>query len=78
MQTLIANGKVAMQDPNNYEARANLMWSGTMAHNNILGVGREQDWSSHHRFTNSTRIMEVPSIRFYKEAVWHSEKSHAS
>ena len=47
MQTLIANGKVAMQDPNNYEARANLMWSGTMAHNNILGVGREQDWSSH-------------------------------
>lgn len=31
-----------------YEVRANIMWAGTMAHNNICGVGREQDWASHH------------------------------
>ena len=34
-------------DPNNYEARANIMWAGMMAHNNSCGVGRSQDWSSH-------------------------------
>lgn len=31
-----------------YEVRANIMWAGTIAHNNICGVGREQDWASHH------------------------------
>lgn len=34
-------------DPNNYEARANIMWAGTVAHNGIVGVGRSQDWNSH-------------------------------
>lgn len=32
---------------NNYDARANIMWAGMVAHNNICGVGRSQDWSSH-------------------------------
>ena len=30
-----------------YDARANIMWAGMVAHNNICGVGRSQDWSSH-------------------------------
>ena len=34
-------------DPNDYEARANIMWAGMVAHNNIVGVGRAQDWNSH-------------------------------
>ena len=34
-------------EPNNYEARANIMWAGMVAHNNIVGVGRDQDWNSH-------------------------------
>jgi alcohol dehydrogenase YqhD (iron-dependent ADH family) len=36
-----------IEDPNNYEARANIMWAGMVAHNNLVGVGRDQDWSSH-------------------------------
>lgn len=36
-----------IREPMNYEARANLMWAGTLAHNDICGVGREQDWASH-------------------------------
>ena len=36
-----------IEDPNNYAARANIMWAGMMAHNNSCGVGRSQDWSSH-------------------------------
>ncbi len=36
-----------IENPNDYDARANVMWAGAMAHSNILGVGREQDWGSH-------------------------------
>ncbi len=37
-----------LEEPDNYGARANLMWAGMLAHNDICGVGREQDWASHH------------------------------
>jgi alcohol dehydrogenase len=36
-----------IEDPNNYQARANIMWAGMMAHNNSCDVGRSQDWASH-------------------------------
>lgn len=36
-----------MADPQDYDARAELMWAGMLAHNNSCGVGREQDWASH-------------------------------
>lgn len=47
MKTIINQGRIAIREPENYEARAALMWAGTIAHNDILGVDREQDWSSH-------------------------------
>ena len=47
MLTLIHEGPRVIEDPNNYEARANIMWAGMMAHNNSCGVGRSQDWNSH-------------------------------
>jgi len=46
--TMVKEGKRVMEDPNNYEARANIMWAGMVAHNNITGVGRQQDWGTHH------------------------------
>lgn len=45
--TMVKEVPRVIADPNNYEARANIMWAGMVAHNNIVGVGREQDWSSH-------------------------------
>ncbi len=36
-----------ISNPLDYEARATLMWAGMLAHNNLCGVGREQDWGSH-------------------------------
>jgi len=45
--SIIREAPVVMREPRNYEARANLMWAGTMAHNGICGVGREEDWASH-------------------------------
>ena len=45
--TMIKEGPLAVADPDDYEARANIMWAGMMAHNNSCGVGRSQDWTSH-------------------------------
>ena len=45
--TMIHEGPRVIEDPNNYEARANIMWAGMMGHNNSCGVGRIQDWASH-------------------------------
>ncbi|MBR5579529.1 MAG: iron-containing alcohol dehydrogenase [Lachnospiraceae bacterium] len=45
--TMIQEAPKVMENPDNYEARANIMWAGMMAHNNCCGVGREQDWASH-------------------------------
>ncbi len=45
--TMVKETPRAIENPNNYEARANIMWAGTVAHNDIVGVGRSQDWNSH-------------------------------
>lgn len=45
--TMVKETPRVIKDPNNYDARANIMWAGTVAHTNICGVGREQDWNSH-------------------------------
>lgn len=45
--TMIHEGPRVIENPNNYEARANIMWAGMMGHNNSCGVGRIQDWASH-------------------------------
>ncbi|MBO7395225.1 MAG: iron-containing alcohol dehydrogenase [Ruminococcus sp.] len=45
--TMVKETPRVIADPNNYDARANIMWAGTVAHTNIVGVGREQDWNSH-------------------------------
>jgi alcohol dehydrogenase YqhD (iron-dependent ADH family) len=45
--TMIKETPRVIADPGNYEARANIMWAGTVAHNDIVGVGRSQDWNSH-------------------------------
>ena len=34
-------------DGDNYDARADVMWAGTLAHNGLCGVGKVEDWSSH-------------------------------
>ncbi len=45
--TMIKETPRVIADPNNYDARANIMWAGMVAHNDIVGVGRNQDWNSH-------------------------------
>lgn len=45
--TMLKEVPRVIENPDNYDARANIMWAGMVAHNNIVGVGREQDWNSH-------------------------------
>jgi len=45
--SIINDAPVVMREPDNYAARANLMWAGMLAHNGICGVGRDEDWASH-------------------------------
>ena len=47
LMTMIHESPKVIANPNDYEARANIMWAGMMAHNNCCGVGRDQDWASH-------------------------------
>lgn len=45
--TMINETPKVIANPDDYQARANIMWAGTVAHNDIVGVGRDQDWNSH-------------------------------
>ena len=48
LRAIIENAPQVLNDPTHYESRANIMWAGALAHNNICGVDRVQDWASHH------------------------------
>lgn len=47
IMAMVEEAPKVIANPDDYEARANIMWAGMMAHNNSCGVGRSQDWTSH-------------------------------
>jgi len=47
LKTCIHYGTIALKEPENYEARANLMWTGSLAINGLLSYGKETEWSVH-------------------------------
>ena len=47
LKTCIQYGPIALNDPENYEARANLMWAGSLAINGLLNGGAEVAWCVH-------------------------------
>ncbi|MDR6985089.1 NADP-dependent alcohol dehydrogenase [Rheinheimera pacifica] len=47
LQTLIGEGPKALATPQDYDVRANVMWSATMALNGLIGKGVPQDWATH-------------------------------
>ncbi|MCL4121236.1 UNVERIFIED_CONTAM: hypothetical protein GTU68_036766 [Idotea baltica] len=54
LSTLLEEGPKALAEPTNYNVRANIMWSATMALNGLIGKGVPQDWATHmigHEFT---------------------------
>lgn len=57
---IMENARKVMTDPSSYEARAEIMWAGTVAHNDIVGVGRSGDWSSHQIEHEISAIYDIP------------------
>ncbi len=47
LKSTIQAGKVAMKNPQDYDARATLMWAGTLSHNGLTGLGRDYYMVSH-------------------------------
>ena len=47
LQTLIEIGPKVVKEPAEYEMRANLMWTATLALNGLVGAGVPQDWATH-------------------------------
>lgn len=47
LKTIMKNGSIIINDNKNYDAWAEIALSGNIAHNGLLGLGREQDWASH-------------------------------
>lgn len=47
LKAIITEAPKVIAEPDNYDARANIMWSGTLAHNGLCGCGRVEDWASH-------------------------------
>lgn len=47
MITVINNAPITLAEPENYDARAEITWAGSLAHNTLLQTGRIGDWASH-------------------------------
>lgn len=60
LQTVIENVPIALAEPDHYDARANLMWAGTMALNGVISVGVAQDWASHAIEHEISAIYDIP------------------
>ena len=47
MRTVRAEAPRVLVDPQDYDARANIMWAGMLCHQGLAGVGRHEDWATH-------------------------------
>lgn len=49
LKTVMKYAPIALKEPNNYDARANLMWAGSLSHNGLTNAGNENrgDWACH-------------------------------
>ena len=47
LKTVIKNLPIVLKEPQNYDARAEIMWAGSIAHNDLVGTGRTPAWACH-------------------------------
>lgn len=60
LRTIMKNATKAYENPQSYEAWAELGFAGNVAHNGLLGMGREEDWASHMIEHELSAIYDVP------------------
>ncbi|WP_281511175.1 iron-containing alcohol dehydrogenase [Muribaculum intestinale] len=82
MRSVIASSRVAIKNPEDYEARSNLMWSATWALNTLIGEGKPQDWMVHMigqaigAYTDATHGMTLSgvSVAYYRHIMRYGLK----
>lgn len=68
MRSLIHSSRIANKDPQNYEARSNIMWTATWALNTLVAKGKSTDWMVHMLgqavggYTNATHGMTLSAV----------------
>ncbi len=60
LKTLVTFGPKVYADPRDYDAWCQVSLSGTLAHNNVLGLGREQDWACHKMEHELSARFDIP------------------
>jgi alcohol dehydrogenase YqhD (iron-dependent ADH family) len=60
LRAIMKNALIVVNDPSNYQAWCEVGFGGTIAHNDLLGVGREQDWACHGMEHELSAIYDVP------------------
>ena len=60
MKTVINNTRLVLKDLKDYNARAEIMWSGSIAHNDLLVTGKTGDWASHMIEHELSGIYDIP------------------
>jgi NADP-dependent alcohol dehydrogenase len=73
LQTLVEVGPVTLAKLDDYDSRANFMWSATIALNNLLGCGVPQDWTSHmigHELTAFYGLDHAETLAVVLLGVW--------
>ncbi|MDO5537186.1 MAG: iron-containing alcohol dehydrogenase [Desulfovibrionaceae bacterium] len=79
MRSVIHAGRVAVKNPQDYEARSNLMWAATWALNTLIGLGKAGDWNVHGMgrvlgaHTNATHGMTLSAVAmpYYRRVLPH-------
>lgn len=74
MRSLIHSSRIAVKNPQDYEARSNIMWTSTWALNTLIGKGKSQDWMVHmigqaigaHTDTTHGMTLSGVSIAYYR------------
>ena len=85
MRSVIASSRVAVKNPEDYEARSNLMWSATWALNTLIGEGKTQDWMVHMigqaigAYTDATHGMTLSGVSeaYYRNIMKYALKRFA-
>ncbi len=76
--TLIEDGPKALQEPENYDVRANVMWAATQALNGLIGAGVPQDWATHmlgHELTAMHGLDHAQTLAVVLPALWNEKRA---
>ena len=78
LQTLIEVGPDALAKPRDYDTRATVMWSATLALNGLIGCGVPQDWSTHmigHELTAVYGLDHAQTLAVVLPGIWRNRKA---